>query len=154
MIAFDIADGRVALSGDDANAEIVALALGARRWRTIPTIPTADQSRLRWTDDGDFAVVDPAPVVPDQMTFAQLLIGLVAEGWITEAEGDAWLEGRIPAAALGLIATLPQAQRFAAKARAARPSVILRNDPLVTALATAQGRADDLDRFFTTYAAV
>lgn len=95
----------------------------------------------------------PAPA-PAQMTFAQLLIGLVAEGWITEAEGDAWLEGRIPAAALALIGTLPEAQRFAAKARAARPSVVLRNDPLVVALAAAQGRADDLDRFFTTYAAV
>lgn len=96
----------------------------------------------------------PAAPVPAQITFAQLLIGLVAEGWITEAEGDAWLEGRIPAAARTLIGTLPQAQRFAAKARAARPSIVLRNDPLVTALAAAQGRADDLDRFFTTYAAV
>jgi hypothetical protein len=96
----------------------------------------------------------PPASVPQQMTFAQLLIGLVAEGWITEAEGDAWLEGRIPAAARTLIGTLPQGQRFAAKARAARPSIVLRNDPLVTALATAQGRADDLDRFFTTYAAV
>lgn len=96
----------------------------------------------------------PPPPVPSELTFAQLLIGLVAEKWITEAEGDAWLEGRIPASARGLIATLPRAQQFAAKARAARPSTVLRNDPLVIALATAQGRADDLDRFFTTYAQV
>lgn len=130
---------------------------------------TADEIDGFWVvrdmTPAELAVAFPPPPPPPpptleerralmQMTFAQLLIGLVAEGWITEAEGDAWLEGRIPAAARGLIGTLPQAQRFAAKARAARPSVVLRNDPLVTALATAQGRADDLDRFFTTYAAV
>lgn len=104
------------------------------------------------------AGVTPAPYtappepIPQQMTFAQLLIGLVAEGWITEAEGDAWLEGRIPAAARALIATLPQSQRFAAKARTARPSVVLRNDSLVVALGSEQGR--DLDAFFATYSAV
>jgi hypothetical protein len=117
--------------------------------------------------DGGFAAIDPPepepkpepepPTIEDRragmsLTFAQLLIGLVAEGWITEAEGDAWLEGRIPSAARNLIGTLPQAQRFAARARAARPSTVLRNDPLVIALASAQGKADDLDRFFTTYA--
>ena len=132
-------------------------------YETLTDIPTPDGQRsvpqrpdpwATW-DGGQWQAGSPPPdPVPTQITFAQLLIGLVAEGWITEAEGDAWLEGRIPAAALALIGTLPQAQRFAAKARAARPSVVLRNDPLVTALATAQGRADELDRFFTTYAAV
>jgi hypothetical protein len=101
----------------------------------------------------DLTGPQPEPI-PQELTFAQLLIGLVAEGWITEAEGEAWLEGRIPAAADLLIATLPEGQRFAAKARAARPSAVLRTDPLVIALAASQGHADDLDRFFTTYAAV
>ncbi|MGR3525053.1 MAG: hypothetical protein ACU0CT_03525 [Paracoccaceae bacterium] len=95
----------------------------------------------------------PEPI-PHQMTFAQLLIGLVGEGWITEAEGEAWLEGRIPAAAEALIATFPEDHRFAARARASRPSTVLRTDPLVIALASSQGRADDLDRFFTTYAVI
>lgn len=101
------------------------------------------------------------PITPEQeraamsLTFAQLLIGLVAEAWITEAEGEAWLTGILPSSALDLIATLPEAERFAAKARTARPSVILRNDPLVNALAEAQGKTpDDLDAFFTAYAAV
>jgi hypothetical protein len=105
------------------------------------------------------------PLTPEQelaasraamsLTFAQLLIGLVAEAWITEAEGEAWLTGILPSSALDLIATLPEAERFAAKARTARPSVILRNDPLVNALAEAQGKTpDDLDAFFTAYAAV
>jgi hypothetical protein len=94
------------------------------------------------------------PPIPQEITFSQLLIGLVTEKWITEAEGEAWLEGRIPAAAEALIVTLPEDHRFAARARAARPSTVLRTDPLVIALAASQGHADDLDRFFTTYAAV
>ncbi len=97
------------------------------------------------------------PFVPFQtvqITFAQLLIGLVAEGWITEAEGDAWLTGTPPAPVFALIAQLPQGQRFAAKARALRPSVVLRNDPLVLALATMQSKTpEQLDTFFNTYGA-
>lgn len=89
------------------------------------------------------------------LTFAQLLIGLVAQGWITEAEGEAWLAGTLPAAVLAVIATLPAPAQFAAKARAARPSIIERSDPLVAALGAAQGKTDtELDAFFTTYATV
>jgi hypothetical protein len=95
------------------------------------------------------------PVVPQSITFAQLLIGLVTEGWITEAEGDAWLEGRLPGAVQVLIGTLSKDQRFAAKARASRPSEVLRSDPLVGLLAAAQGKTQEqLDAFFITYGAV
>jgi len=122
--------------------------------------------------DGGFAVVDkPEPSEPQpepepeptleekragmQLSFAQLLIGLVTEAWITEAEGEAWLAGQLPAAVEALIASLPSQQRFAAKARAARPSIILRTDKLVIDMATAQGKEpEELDTFFTTYAAV
>ena len=103
--------------------------------------------------------VDPPQLTAEQLradmslSFAQLLIGLVAEGWITEAEGDAWLAGVLPAAVLALIATLPAGARFAARARAARPSVVLRTDPLVAGLAAATGKtAAQLDTFFLTYA--
>lgn len=97
----------------------------------------------------------PAPATPQQLSFAQLLIGLVAEGWISEAEGEAWLEGRTPVAVQQLIATLPQSQRFAARARAARPSTVLRGDPLLNALAASKGKTPaQVDAFFTTYAAV
>lgn len=89
------------------------------------------------------------------LTFAQLLIGLVTEGWITEAEGEAWLTGTLPAPVLSLIATLPAGQQFAAKARAIAPSVVLRNDALVVALGAAQGKTpEQIDAFFTTYAQV
>jgi hypothetical protein len=87
-----------------------------------------------------------------QLSFAQMLIGLVAEAWITESEGEAWLTGTIPAAVTALIDTLPENQRFAARARAARPSVVLRTDSLVLALGAAQGKtAEELDDFFTAY---
>lgn len=111
--------------------------------------------------DGVPQLVDPPP--PDivdlrggmRLSFAQLLIGLVEEGWITAADGDAWLAGTLPAPVTVLIATLPQAAQFPARARALRPSEVLRTDPLVAALALAQGKTDaQLDAFFRDYAAV
>jgi hypothetical protein len=70
--------------------------------------PVTAEAGPGWTYDGETfsppVVVTP---VPASITFRQLLIGLVAEGWITEAEGDAWLIGTIPAAASALVASLP-----------------------------------------------
>lgn len=95
----------------------------------------------------------PAPI-PD-LSFAQLLIGLVTEAWITEAEGDAWLAGTLPTAVLLVIDGLPSDQRFAAKARALRPSQVLRSDPLVAAMGAAAGKTSaEIDTFFQTYAGV
>lgn len=96
----------------------------------------------------------PPVVVPD-LSFAQLLTGLVSEGWITEADGDGWLIGTLPTAVLTVISTLPTDQQFAAKARAIRPSQIVRTDPLVGALAAAEGKTSaEIDAFFTTYSTV
>lgn len=102
----------------------------------------------------------PAPDPVEQrawmvLTFTQLLIGLDTEGWLTTAEADAWLDGTLPAPVLALIASLPANQQFAARARAKRPSVVERLNPLVIGLAAATGRTDaELDAFFTTYAAI
>jgi len=96
----------------------------------------------------------PTPT-PQAISFAQLLIGLVSESWITESEGEAWLAGLLPEKVLLLINSLPAQQRFAAKARAIRPSVILLNDPLVTTMGAAAGKSEeDLNTFFQTYAKV
>lgn len=105
--------------------------------------------------NGEPVTTPPAPVTPiPDLSFAQLLIGLVAEEWITEAEGGGWLVGTLPAPVLAVIATLPTNQQFAAKARAIRPSVIVRADPLVASLAAAEGKSSaEIDAFFTTYAA-
>lgn len=87
--------------------------------------------------------------------FAQLLIGLVTSEWISEAEGEAWLDGTLPAAVTDLIATLDPQDRFAATARAKRPERVQRLDPLVTSLAASQGRTDEqLDLFFRTFSTV
>jgi hypothetical protein len=106
---------------------------------------------------GPAAYVPPPPQpepIPD-LSFAQLMIGLVSEGWITTAEGESWLTGTLPAPVLALIGTLPEAQRFPAKARALRPTIVERTDPLVSALGLAQGKSpEQLDTFFQTYAAI
>ena len=97
--------------------------------------------------------VPPAPI--PNLSFAQLLIGLVTEQWITEVEGEAWLAGTLPTAVLTVIDSLPQEQRFAAKARALRPSEVLRSDPLVTAMGTAAGKTtEEINTFFQTYSGV
>lgn len=90
-----------------------------------------------------------------KLSFAQLMVGLVTEQWITEAEGEAWLAGTLPAAVLTVIDALPAEQRFAAKARALRPSEVLRGDPLVASMGAAAGKTEsEIDDFFRTYAAV
>jgi hypothetical protein len=90
-----------------------------------------------------------------KLSFAQLLIGLVSEAWITEAEGESWLAGTLPFNVLLVIDGLPADQRFPAKARALRPSEVLRADPLVGAMGTAAGKTEaEIDAFFTTYSAV
>ncbi len=128
-------------------------------WRIIDTseLPSYDvRNRWRWTDEGPLDVAPPPPEpVPASLSFAQLLIGLVAEGWITEAEGDAWADGVLPASVTDLIATLPADQQFAARTRAKRPSEVLRADPMVAMLGAAQGKTpEQIDQFFRTYAGV
>lgn len=89
------------------------------------------------------------------LTFLQLLLGLVAEQWITEAEAEAWQLGTLPAVVLAVIDQLPPGDRFAARARARRLTQCARTDALVIAMASATGRNDDdLDAFFETYAQV
>lgn len=99
------------------------------------------------------------PQTPDEqlpnLSFTQLLIGLITEEWITETEGEAWLSGTLPIGVLTLIDSLPSTQRFTAKARALRPSEVVRSDYLVNAMATTSGKSDgDIDNFFRTYSGV
>jgi hypothetical protein len=90
------------------------------------------------------------------LSFSQLLIGLVSEQWITEAEGEAWLEGNgLPAAVSTVISQLPPEERFTAKARALRMSVANRLDPLVAELSQAGGKTpEDVDLFWETYSQI
>jgi hypothetical protein len=123
------------------------------------TIPDDPKNRYRQTVlaaiAGGAEVTDEDTSAPQtvQITFAQLLIGLVAEGWITEADGVAWLSGTPPAPVISLIGQLPAGQRFAARARAVRPSIVLLSDPLVQALGAMQGKSAELPGFFNAYGA-
>lgn len=108
---------------------------------------------------GPAAYVAPPPQpepVPQSMTFAQLLIGLVTEQWITVEEGRAWRDRvALPAQVQAVIDALPPEQQFAAETRALAPSEVLRMDPLVVSMGAAAGKTpEEIDDFFRTYAAV
>lgn len=123
--------------------------------RDMTTDELAEKFPLAEAIPPEMPPVADQPVPAGTLTFAQLLIGLVERKWISEAEGDAWLTGTLPQAVLDAIADVPQEYRFRAKARALHPSTVLRNDPLVIALAASQGKSpDQLDTFFKIYAQV
>jgi hypothetical protein len=132
--------------------------IGEQEW----FIPNDPQNRYFQTvqeaiSSGEPFVDESAKVVENiaELTFAQLLIGLVKEDLISEPEGEAWLAGLAPQIVTDLIATLPEENQFAAKARALRPSSVLRSDPLVSALAQIKKMSPaELDTFFNTYAGV
>lgn len=150
----------------DANGNVV-LTASVGGWFELPDGSRTSPAQDGWTDGVYSLVAVPTPPSPTpeeileadratmRLSFAQLLIGLVTEAWITEADGEAWLVGTLPLAVLTVIDSLPANQRFAAKARALRPSEVLRNDPLVAAMGAAAGKtAAEIDAFFTTYAQV
>lgn len=133
-------------------------------WVDLPDGRRISPAVNGWADDQGYEletleVVVVSPTLDEQraamnLTFAQLVTGLVVEGWISESEGDGWLVGILPAPVLSVIASLPPEQRFAARARAIRPSVVMRLDPLVAALAALQGKSpEQIDTFFLTYSA-
>lgn len=130
-------------------------------FEVITNAQTGEQTIRPYTQE-EIAVLEAAQAATLEaernklkITFAQLLIGLVTEGWITEAEGDAWADGVLPVPVTTLIDSLPEGQRFAARTRAKRPSEVLRQDSLVQALAVSQGRTpEELDNFFRIYSEV
>jgi hypothetical protein len=162
VIIYEQGDGTIAVVMPAPNSGLTIEQVAAKdipagaRWRIVDDLPDAPQEQWRWSDSGLPTVSPPAPPpVPQNLSFAHLMIGLVAEQWITESEGEAWLAGTLPAPVLGLIATLPAEQQFPAKARALRPSEVLRNDPLVNGMGQAAGKTpEEIDDFFRTYAQV
>lgn len=106
--------------------------------------------------DGKFtAPPSPPEPVPESISFAQMIIGLVAEGWIAQADGEAWLDGVLPPIVIATISLLPAEEQFVAKAKAKRPSQIERGDKLVAMMAMTQKRSsDEVDAFFRKYAKV
>lgn len=83
-----------------------------------------------------------------RLSFSQFLVGLVTEGWITEQEGDAWVEGILPASILTMIQTLPADQQFAVRTHAKRMTEITRTDTLISLFDIP---VDTMDDFFLKY---
>lgn len=110
-------------------------------------------TRDRWVWNNGVEVGPEVVRQTTEISFAQLIGGLVTEGWITKAEGQAWLRGTLPAPVETLIAELPEAAQIFAEGRAIRPSVVLLNDPLVQQLAAIRDKSAELPRFFNTYGA-
>lgn len=89
------------------------------------------------------------------VSHAQIIAALILSGIITETEGVAWISGTLPEAVEAMIATLPAEQRVIARLRAIRPTSVVPTDPLVAALAAAQGHdTADLIALFETAAAL
>lgn len=114
---------------------------------------------------GQNAPYEPEPEYPTEeevrasispLSKPQLQIGLVMEGWITEAEGRAWItQNTLPPAMTAVIDTLPAEQQIAALARAHSMSQAERMDPLVASLGKAEGKSpEEIDTFWLTYAQV
>lgn len=96
----------------------------------------------------------PGPV--PNLSFPQLLFGLVTEGFITETEGNAWLVSRVlPASVEAVISGLPGPDQLLARARALQPTDVIYADPLIQMMGAIQGRTEaQMADFFRAYAVV
>lgn len=119
---------------------------GNRHWQMVQDAIEAGAS---------VSIEEPVKSPIPNLTFPQMLIGLVSEKWITEVEGEEWLKGTLPAAVNAVIDQIPKEHQFIARARALRPSEVVREDPLVMALAAFAGKTpEELNQFFETYSRV
>jgi hypothetical protein len=135
----------------------------------ITTAPPAstDTHWPRWVNNA-WTLVPLAPQIPlDQLTpeqeltlwrdgatlsFAQTLIGLKEEAWMSEADCLAWSLGTLPAVILAAISSLDESLQYEATVRARIPSVISRNYMLVNFLGTLNSKTpEEIDTFFVTY---
>lgn len=120
----------------------------------------ADRKRLYV--DGDVQEAPPVQITPEQqlaalspVSHAQIIAALIGSDILTEAEGVAWITGTLPASVEAMLAALPAEQRTIARLRAIRPSSVVPTDPLVAALAAAEGKSvEDLIVIFTAAAAL
>lgn len=122
-----------------------------------------DAGGVGWLWDGA-KFTAPADAAPDlsalrasmTMTRRQVIIGMVSEGLISEAEGIALAAtGAAPAAVEAMIATLPANEQAGARITLAAFTVAYRLDPMTAIFQQAGGMTDaQMDAFFTAYAAV
>lgn len=123
--------------------------------RTVVNVQTGEIEILDLTPEEIGEIVPYSQPIPN-LAFAQLLIGLVSEEWITVEEGRAWRDRTgLPTQVSDIIASLPVEQQFAAETRILAPSEVLRYDPLVLAMGVAAGKTEEeIDDFFLKYSKV
>lgn len=160
---------------DSDKAKIIGIYDDIVHGENIPS-PVVEVDEATWRDiienNGDRRRVDvntgeivsytpppkPEPV-PATITFRQTVIGAVSDGWITEQEGETWLQRNgLPTIVQGVIDALPSEQQFAAKASALDMTHAYRSDPFMVAVAeaampnkTEAEISDALDTFFRTW---
>jgi hypothetical protein len=106
--------------------------------------------------DALFASEPSAPPVPSFISRRQIMTGLALAGWITEHEAlEAIATGARPSSVEAVISALPEDQQFHARMKWAGFQEAYRTDPLVLALADAEGKtAEEIDDFFRMCAAI
>jgi hypothetical protein len=118
-------------------------------YRVRVDLTTGVQEQIALTPEEIATLNTQDPLEFPELSFAQMLIGLVTLGWITEVEGQGWIEGTLPADVEAYIASLPPEVRFAARAKVSRPSSIIRTDPYVNALAMLKNKQpEEVNQFF------
>lgn len=97
----------------------------------------------------------PPPII-QSVSRRQILTGLAIVGWITQQEAEAALAtGARPVAVEAVIEVLPEEQRFEARMKWIGFQHAHRDDPMVSALAAAEGKtAQDVDEFFILCAGI
>jgi hypothetical protein len=117
-------------------------AAGVTGVATVPSLPADFRSdRYVWRAGALVRLLDPPPPpapVPSSITRRQLILGLLAAGWITPAEAEAAATGGAPPAALdAVLANLTEADALEARITWATMSVAERFHPLLVAIVAA-----------------
>lgn len=117
----------------------------------------SDTGDIGWIWDGEklIAPIIESPV-PSSVTRRQIITGLALAEWITKQEAiDALSTGARPAAVEAVIATLPEEDQFDALTKWIGFTEAYRTDPLVLALASAEGKSEaEIDDFFRMCAGI
>lgn len=113
-----------------------------------------DAAQIGWSWNGSVFTAPtepPAPiVVPFQITALQFLLQAAADGIITQLEAlNAAKTGAVPAVIQEVFDSLSPVESFAAAVKWARMTTVLRDDPLVSAVAAQLNMtSEDVDEFF------
>ena len=141
-IVAETSDVNETASGWTSPDGVFPRAAGVTGVATVPSLPADFRSdRYVWRAGALVRLLDPPPPaapVPYAITRRQLILGLLAAGWITPAEAEAAATGGAPPAALdAVLANLTQADALEARITWATMSVAERWHPLLVAIVAA-----------------